>query len=344
MVFLVFLIILSYNLVKPFITSILTSLVLAYVFYPFYKFLGKWVKNKNINAFIVTILVIVVIFIPSFFILNTVLIEAYNLYPTVKQIFFEQNAIFNTCGEDSDITCRIVESYHSLISNANFKYYLDNTIKEASGFFIEELKKFIISVPNIFLNVFVVLFILFFGFRDGKDLINKIACLLPLKQGHRKEVLKKFNDVTFAVIYGTILVSIIQGAVGGLGFFIVGIRNPVLWGIIMMFFALLPFLGTSLIWFPASIILMISGFMQSSNLLIIKGFLLLLFGLFVVSLIDNFLKPKIIGDRAKVHPALILLGVFGGLKIMGFIGIIVGPIILALLVSFVKFYEEEDFI
>ena len=181
---------------------------------------------------------------------------------------------------------------------------------------------------------------MFFFFRDVHIIVDKIEKLLPLKKAHQKYIFEKFNEVMFAVIYGSIVVAIIQGALGGLGFFIFEVPSPILWGIIMMFFSLIPFVGSSIIWFPAAILLIFNGYIQLDNVIIIKGVLLILWGMFIVGLIDNLLKPKIIGTKARIHPVLVLIGVLGGLKIFGIIGIIIGPIILALLTTFIKIYEE----
>jgi len=182
---------------------------------------------------------------------------------------------------------------------------------------------------------------MFFLFRDGEIFIDKIERIMPLKDKYRKHVFKRLNNMAYAVIYGTIIIAIIQGTLGGIGFLIFGLSSPLLWGVVMMFAALIPYIGSSIIWFPASLILIFSGYLNLETTLIIKGILLMLYGIFVVGTIDNILKPKIIGDKGGLHPVLVLLGVVGGLSFIGFIGVIIGPIILAMLVTFIKIYEEE---
>ncbi len=189
--------------------------------------------------------------------------------------------------------------------------------------------------------MFVVLFVMFFLFRDGKILVNKIERIMPLKSKHRKHVFKKLNDMTYAVVYGSIIIAIIQGTLGGIGFLIFGLPSPLLFGVVMIFASLIPYIGSSIIWFPAALILIFNGYINLETTPIIKGILLILYGIFIVGTIDNVLKPKIIGDKGGLHPVLVLLGVVGGLSFLGFIGIIVGPIILAMLVTFIKIYEEE---
>jgi len=109
----------------------------------------------------------------------------------------------------------------------------------------------------------------------------------------------------------------------------------------MIFAALIPYIGSSIIWFPAALMLIFNGYTNAESILVVKGILLMLYGIFVVGTIDNILKPKIIGDKSGLHPVLVMLGVVGGLKFLGFIGVIIGPMIIAMLVTFIKIYEEE---
>lgn len=343
-VFLTGILALSFFIVKPFLTVILFSLVLAYIFYPVYKKLNKKIKNKNIASFIVTIVILLLIVIPSFIALNTVSRQAIFLYSASKDSILTGEFFVGKCVEDSDnLGCKVANLIKGFFSHPQTRQQLSTIIKEATDFFVKKVRDFLFSIPTRIINFFVMVFITFFLFRDGKELVMKVESLLPLKKTHKKRVFVKFNDTAFAVIYGSIIVAIIQGALGGIGFFAAGIKSPLMWAVIMMFFALVPFVGTAIIWLPAALILIFSGYIESNTSIMVKGIFLLLYGTFVISLIDNLLKPKIIGDKAKVHPVLILLGVLGGLQFFGFIGIIVGPLILALLVAFIQIYEEEKY-
>ncbi len=142
------------------------------------------------------------------------------------------------------------------------------------------------------------------------------------------------RTVTQAVLYGQVLTAVIQGALGGLGLLVLGVPNALFWGAMMMITAFVPVLGTPLIWVPAGVGLIMDG-------AITRGALLLAYGVIVVMNIDNFLRPRLVSERAKVHPVLILIGVLGGLRVFGFIGMLVGPLILALLVALIKFYEQN---
>ena len=149
-----------------------------------------------------------------------------------------------------------------------------------------------------------------------------------------KNIFKQFNNLTYATVYGQFIVALIQGAVATVAYFLFGVGSPITWGLLTTFFALIPFLGTPIVWVPISLNLLISAE-------IARGIGLLLVGIFIISTIDNLLKPRLIGKRASLHPVLVLIGVVGGLITMGLIGIIIGPLIISLLISFVEVYHKE---
>jgi predicted PurR-regulated permease PerM len=122
---------------------------------------------------------------------------------------------------------------------------------------------------------------------------------------------------------------------------IFGVSSPLIWGIVMAFAALVPFIGTGVIWLPPALIKLVNGIANNNTGQIIGGILFILYGIIIISSLDNILRPKIIGNKAKVHPVLILVGVLGGLYMLGFIGIIVGPMILALFSTFIQAYEKD---
>ena len=157
--------------------------------------------------------------------------------------------------------------------------------------------------------------------------------MLPLDPTLKESLFYEIRSVTQAVLYGQVMTAVIQGTLGGLGLLVFGVSNWLFWGAIMIITGFLPVLGTPIIWVPAAVGQMLDGHTG-------QGIGLLIYGSTVVMNIDNFLRPRLVSGRSKVHPLLILIGVLGGLKIFGFIGMLVGPLILALLVAFIKFYEQ----
>ena len=339
MIFLV-LILISFLIIRPFLTAVLAGVILSYIFYPCYSRIYRKISNKNISALITSIIVVVILTVPLFFVLNTISTEAYTTYLLSRQKL-ASGQFLASCEPADKPVCKFINYFADKANDPKIRYYFDTTIKNATAKITEGISNVLFTLPIFLLDTFIILFVMFFMFRDGEILVDKIGRILPLKNKYRKHVFKKLNDMAYAVIYGSIIIAIIQGTLGGLGFLIFGLSSPLLWGVVMIFAALIPYVGSSIVWFPAALMLIINGYFNLETNLIIKGILLMLYGVLIIGTIDNILKPKLIGDKGGLHPVLVLLGVVGGLKFFGFIGIVIGPIILSMLVAFIKIYEEE---
>jgi|TARA_B100001971_G_C18241956_1_gene571509 predicted PurR-regulated permease PerM len=332
----------TFLIVKPFMIAIITSVLIAYITYPLYSRIKKLIKNKNISSLIMALLIVIIITLPLFFILNVITKEAYVGYILSKQKIVSGDIFPGACEDKTNIICSLSAPIEEFISNPRVRFYLEDTAQKVSSYIINSASSFLFSIPVMVLNFFIMIFIMFYLFRDGKAIFEKVENLIPLKGHHRKQVLKKINNVTYAVVYGQLLVAMVQGALGGLGFLIFGIPSPLLWGAVMALLALVPWVGTAIIWLPAALFQIITGYIQSDTGLITRGILLILYGALIVSTIDNILKPKLIGKKGGIHPILALIGVLGGLSVFGFIGIFIGPIILAIFMTLVQIYEDEE--
>ena len=334
------LIIVSFLIIKPFLTAILAGIIFSYIFYPLYLRIYKKIANKNVASLITSSLVILMIILTLFFLLNTVSKEAYTTYLLSRQKVVSGQFI-SECQPADKSVCKTINYFADKANDPRVKYYFDTTVKGITTKITESIANILFSIPIFLLDIFIILFVMFFLLKDGEVFVDKVERIMPLKGEYREHVFKKLNDMAYAVIYGSIIIAIIQGTLAGLGFFIFGLPSPLLWGTVMMFASLIPYIGSSIVWFPASLMLIFEGYLNMETSMIMKGALLILYGTFIVGTIDNILKPKIIGSKGGLHPVLVLLGVVGGLKFLGFVGVIVGPIILAMLVTFINIYEEE---
>jgi predicted PurR-regulated permease PerM len=174
-----------------------------------------------------------------------------------------------------------------------------------------------------FLHFFVMLYLLFFFIMDGKAILLAIARVLPLDLGLQENLRARFANVARATLKGTFLISAIQGFIGGIAFWALGIRAAVLWGVVMALFALIPAIGPPLVWLPAAIVLIASGQLT-------KGLILILVGAIVIGLVDNLLRPVLVGRDARLPDYIILLTTLGGIAVFGMSGVLIGPIIAAL--------------
>lgn len=318
--------IVSIILAWPFHKAIFAAIVLAYLFYPIYNLIKKAFKNETVSAFITTILVLVILALPFIFLGNLMIKESTDLFITIKSLNFEE------IGEKY-VTTILGES---IAQNTDIVNFIKDALNEISLVLLQKIDNFVFTIGEKILLVFVALFVMFYLFKDGKKIMYSIKEALPLKRRYKNEISEKFNNTIYATMYGIVLTAIIQGSVAALGFWFFHVRSPFLWGIIMVILAMIPLIGPAFIWLPAAIIKLSTGSTAD-------GIGLLLYGIFIVSTIDNIIRPKIIGSRSKVHPVLILLGVLGGLKLFGIIGIIIGPLILSILAVFFDIYINEEF-
>ena len=334
-------ILLAFYIAKPFLPALFTGGIIAYLSYPLYNKILNRIKNRNAAALITSILVILLITLPFMIVLGLISQEAYYTYTSLSHQNLGTNFMSIMCKNEDGISCRSLKSLVQFLPEGNLDYYLQATIEKITGFILSNASKFLASIPYVLLNLFVMVFVIFYSLRDGSSLGAKIKNILPLKEQHKQEVLGKFHDVTYGVFYGSIIIAIVQGILGIIGFTMLGVKSPLLWGFVMMLFALVPYLGSAIIWLPAALNLIFIGYLQNDTDYIVRGAILIAYGALVISTMDNILKPKIIGSKAKIHPVLVLIGVLGGLSLFGFIGFILGPLMLALLMTFVDLYEKE---
>lgn len=333
----------SYRIAQPFIGAILASFVLAYTFYPVYRWLVKRIKSPAVSGIIVSLVLVFLLIAPLFFFANTIVTDARVGYLLIKQKITSGNIFGVACPENTEsLACKLTGPLKNVLSDPTTNVYLQESISKATTFVLKQVSDFLISIPSIALNLVVTFFLMFYLFIDGERLIYRARKLIPISIKHQNHIIKKLQDVTFAVVYGSLIVALIQGALGGLGFWMFGVGSPIIWGLLMALLALVPLVGTAVIWLPAGVYLIVLGSSSGDTATVWRGIGLLLWGVLVVSTIDNILKPKIIGERAGVHPGLILIGALGGLATIGFIGFVVGPLVLALLKTFVDIYEKEE--
>lgn len=336
------LLIVSLIVIKPFILIVLTGMIIAYIFYPVYLKILKKFKRKWISALITSILIILIFSIPITIIAHLFINESYVTYIVLKQKIYTVFSSEIVC-EESGIKCAVVNYFTGLFQDSRFNVYLNNALGKAATYMIEQATNFVVSVPKKILELFILLFVMFYTFKDGDKLVKNFWLILPLKKEHQQKIGKKVTDIINSTIYGTILVSVVQGIIAAVGYWIFGVGSPLILGIVTAFAALLPVVGTALIWVPAFLFLIINGISTGNNTAIFNGIGLLIYGVVLISSVDNLVKPAIIGSRARLHPALVLLGVFGGLAMFGIAGIILGPLVLALFTTFIEIYRETEF-
>ena len=326
-------------ILKPFLLAVLTAVVITYIFYPLYNKLLKAIKREALSSFLVLLIILLIMVLPMAFIVNTLSREAVTAYSFVTGIV-DKDIFEEECNTEK-LVCKGINYIKDISSNQKFKEHFRSVFKGVVNFVVDKSSSFLFSIPKKMLEIFLVFFMMFFFFKDGKRIMERLWELITISEKDKKRIKKKISDVSFAVVYGSIFVALIQGLVAGIGYWIFGIKAPIFWGLITAVAALLPFIGTTLVWLPASLFLLLNGLVMSEPSGILKGIGLFVYCALIVSTLDNVLKPKIIGAKGKIHPVVVLLGVFGGLAVFGLVGGVVGPLVLALLVTFINMYASS---
>ncbi len=321
-IFIIILLILSYlafKLSQPFLTYIFLGLILTIAVYPFYLWLCKRIKSRKLGSMIVIVLILLIIIIPSLILISALAKQTVGFINSFDQSYFEKINVYiiNVLGPGADL-----------------RQHFNEFITEIKNLAVKSAVSIASSVADVVLGLFIMFFMMYYGFVDGAGWLLSLKEFIPFTKERKEKLVRRIKDVTQGVLYGQIFVALIQGALGGLGFFFVGIKNPVFWGFLMAILAFIPFVGTGLVWVPAGIILIIQH-----NVL--GGIFILVFGFVMIAGVDNFLKPKIISGKANIHPIVALIGVLGGLKVFGLFGMIIGPVIAALFITMSEFFYED---
>ncbi len=181
---------------------------------------------------------------------------------------------------------------------------------------------------------FLMLYLLFFFLRDGGKIVEVIIDVLPIGDQRERDLLDKFAEVSKATIKGTLVVGIIQGSLGGIMFALLGIQSAIFWGVIMTLLSILPAIGSALVWLPAALYLIANG-------MLLKGLIMILVGSFVIGMVDNILRPILVGRDTKMPDYLILLSTLGGLGMIGISGFVLGPVIAAFFLAIWAMFARD---
>ncbi|MEK7528327.1 MAG: AI-2E family transporter [Patescibacteria group bacterium] len=313
--------------ISPFATTLLLSMVLVTGVYPLYARLWRAFGHRSRLSAAVMSFIIAVLFSGPFILFIVLLSqEAVSTYHTVERVL-TSDAIDISRGikwlnvrfglEQSDITTSLTQAVQGL-----------------SGFLVSQSTTLLKSAATLIFNFFLLWFSMFFFFKDGPVLIETAKKMIPLPRRYEDAIFGKFKEVSLAMLYGIFLTALVQGALGGLGLAVFGVKNAVFWGTVMGIFGMLPVGGTAVVWFPAALILFFNGQYGA-------GVGLLIWGGVIVGLVDNFIKPMLIGREAKIYPLATLLVVLGGLMVFGLKGAILGPMVLVVFLTLIHTYELE---
>ena len=319
----------------PFLTPIVVSLALAIIFGPVYRgiikvfFLGK---EKSTTAAIITLaMVAVIVLVPGFFIVTKLYSEIQDMYFYLTEESGRSSIItfMNTAAEwTSDALFNVYPSIS--FDTFNITEYLQNALEWA----FSHVDTVFTGITKVMMGIFVTFFTLFYFLRDGREFKKQIIALSPLVDTDDEIIFKRLEQAVYSVVAGSLIVGVIQGILTGIGFALFQVPQPAVWGSVAAVAALIPGIGTSLVLVPAILYLFFTG---SST----YALGLLIWGVLAVGLIDNLLGPILVNRGIKIHPAVILLSVLGGLTLFGLVGFILGPLVVAFLFVLLEIYKAS---
>ncbi len=326
-------------IISPFLPSIVIGAVIATGFYPIHRRILKVLNNKRTAASIISFMLILgILLAPVTWFVSYITDQAIDIYSYVEihvgDVFDDVQLIPEKI-ENSFVGKYIEQaSDFAPIKMEDVVGFATSAVQNVSQFLVAQTTSFAKSLSVLAFHLFVLLLSTFFFLRDGDKVIHEFKELIPVARKYRKILFDKLQAMSRGILYGIFGAAMAQGFLGGIGFALAGIENAAFWGTIMAFFSIVPYVGATLIWIPAALILFITGHW-------VAGLFLVLWGMFVVGTVDNFIKPIVIGESARIHPLLSFLTILGGIFTMGLPGLIIAPYLLSLALTFLYIYKLE---
>ncbi len=323
------------RLLLPFFEPICWAIILVLFFHPLYERLSRLLRASPVlSAFIMCVLIMTFIIIPVFVLITSLTSEVLRVYAaSVSNI---QSGSFTLLPDAQahplmhKLGVQILKAFK--LYGADMKTTLMDLARNMGEYFLKQGTIVFKNLAAIIFKAALMLVILFYLFTDGKEMLQAFKSLLPLSKPTVESFMKLTSDVLSATLYGNLLTGAIQAGLGIFIFWLLDFSAPLLWGIILGLGTFIPMIGTAIVWAPASLYL----FFTAQYL---KGAILLAFSLLVISQIDYFLRPYLISGKTELHNLFLFLGILGGINVFGLLGLILGPMIIALCVSILEIYR-----
>ncbi len=320
-------------LLAGFFQPIFWAAIVGIMFLPVQHYLEKKLGGRaTISALLTVVLIFFTVLLPALLVASAVINEALMIFGMIQRGEIDPGALLRW---GQDLSPQVTERAEAIGINVDeWPEKLSAAALKGSQFLGQLALTAGQNVANFLVMFFIMLYLLFFVLRDGDRMLEAIIRALPLGDERERALFAKFAEVSRATIKGTLLIGLVQGFLGGIMFSILGITGAVFWGSVMVLLSVLPLVGASIIWIPAAIFLAVNGAW-------IKALILTVFGVLVIGLIDNLLRPLLVGRDTKMPDYIILLSTLGGLSLFGISGFVIGPIIAALFLAVWVMFEEE---
>lgn len=324
---------LCWTILRPFLSVLLWASVMTLVFYPAYTWWLRRLRRAWLAALVTTGFVILTIVVPMIAVSSAVIRQLQGTASSVQERFAALLA-------DPQQTARLQQvfdlaSEYLGVDKTQVTEGLQQAVTTASGFLVQGTVNVLGGALGFVVSTFFVMFTMYYLFKDGARAVAVITDMLPLDRERGNLLVAHTGDIISASIYGVVVIAVVQGTLGGVMFWMLGLPSPVVWGVVMIVFATIPMLGTFVVWVPAAIFLAVTGHW-------LKAVVLTGWGALVIEMVDNFLRPRLVGQRAQMHELLIFFSVLGGLQVFGVLGILLGPVIVALGLALFEAFRGGD--
>jgi predicted PurR-regulated permease PerM len=316
---------LCYLMLEPFLPALAWALAMAVVTGPIHRWVARRIRHPGTAAAVSVVIVLIIIVVPTAFVVQNLVSEA------ASGVRLAQDML--AAGRWRQALLRYPQ-FAPVVTWIETQVDVPGILNGTAAGIASYLSSILSGSVTAILGVVITFFSLFYFFRDRDQTLKALRSLIPLSQSETSTVFRRISDTIHATVYGTLAVSAVQGVLGGLMFWWLGLPAPILWGTMMALLGLLPIFGASLVWAPAAILLALEGDWT-------KAIILTAWGGTVISVIDNLLYPIFVGKRIRLHTLPVFFSILGGLAAFGASGLIVGPIILAVADALIHVWRQR---
>jgi predicted PurR-regulated permease PerM len=318
---------LTYRVMSPFLAPLAWAAVFAVMFYPVHRELSPRIGPSR-SALAATLMTAVLIVAPAVMLVSVIAREAPQVIDYMKQMS-------NTAPEQIDRIWEVVRRRSPTPLPEDPTFLVREGAQRVLAFLAPHAGAVVADLFATLGSLFVMLFAMFFLLRDGHTLARQVRDLLPLPEAARDRLMTDTRDLVVASVGAGLMVAAVQGAIGAVSFWLLGINAPVIWGVVMALCSLIPLVGAALVWVPTALWLLLSGDIG-------RGVILVIVGIFAISLADNILRPLLLAGRTTASGLIVFLGLLGGAAAFGFIGLVLGPIILVTAGSLLRVFSQRE--
>jgi len=333
-VLLALLVFLTYQVFAPFLTALVWGIILSICFYPVHARIRQRLKRPNLAALLSTSLLIIVVIVPLLGVGVAFTQQTVQMATNLQNEWAEGRIPLERLWHNLRLETAWTWLQEYGVTKETLQQTLRVSLQRVAGFAAAQMGHLAANILLFFFNLFVMLFATFYLFRDGPKLLDRLRRVLPLQKEQRENLIVIANDVLYASVLSSIVIAVLQGLLGGLLFWALGIQAPLLWGVVMGFLSLLPLVGAWLIWLPAALFFVLEGSF-------LKALILVAVGAGLIGVVDNVLRPILVSGRARLNGLLVFISILGGIAAFGIVGIILGPILVALGNAVLTVYSQN---